>query len=144
MDVIVLTGKVNSGKTTTLNKLFEKIHKLQNAEILRKNEIEGNRDFSAILKIDSIKIGIISYGDYLVQFKEVFNEFEKEQVDILICAARSKETDNSVFQFVFRNLENKHNIELALTTFPSKDLDRMADKIANAIVLILRNRYLSI
>jgi len=105
MDVIVLTGKVNSGKTTTLNKLFEKIHKLQNAEILRKNEIEGNRDFSAILKIDSIKIGIISYGDYLVQFKEVFNEFEKEQVDILICAARSKETDNSVFQFVFRNLE---------------------------------------
>lgn len=144
MDIIVLTGNSNTGKTTTLNLLFEKMSNLNNVEILKKNEIEGNNDFSAILKCGPKKIGIISYGDYIDDFIKVFDSFEKEQLDILICSSRNKETENSVFQFIFNKLASRHSIKLVLRTFPTNELNSMAENIANAIIVVLQNKYLNV
>ena len=89
MELIVLKGKENTGKTTTINYVY--------------NELRGNRyeepnqdkfenlkkgDFLAILEKEGIKLGINSQGDEVNQIQKYLGILEKEGCSRVICALR--------------------------------------------------------
>lgn len=132
-DIIVLSGRMNSGKTTTMRRLWDRVRRLPDV-IVRFESINPAEDFIAIIEINGRRIGFISDGDYLEIFADQFNEINRDNVDILICASRSRNTENSVYNFLFENLPQGNRVVLCLSTFPTNNLDMMSNNIINVIL----------
>lgn len=65
MKVIVLKGRDNSGKTTTLKKVHEFLMKAGGEqETNYKVDLKGNDDFRDVINFAGKKIGIVTQGDY--------------------------------------------------------------------------------
>lgn len=76
MKVIVLKGRDNSGKTTTLKKVHEFLMKaVGEQETKHKVDLKGNDDFRDVINFAGKKIGIVTQGDY-------GDEIEKEYKDV--------------------------------------------------------------
>lgn len=80
--IIILYGKANEGKTSTLKELFR---------LLTKRELPT--DFAEIIDYRNITIGFVTssdpYGDNLDVFEEeISNQIEKK-CDIIICTSRT-------------------------------------------------------
>lgn len=139
-DIIVLSGQAHSGKTTTMRRLFERLRNLQDV-VVRFEDINPAEDFIAIIEINGRRIGLISHGDYLEVFTDQFNEISRHNVDVLICASRSKNRDNSVYNFLFENLPQGNRVVLCLSTFPTNNLDMMSNNISQVILSYLNEMY---
>jgi tRNA uridine 5-carbamoylmethylation protein Kti12 len=67
MDIILLSGNSNSGKTTTMNLVYDELAKKGATVIQQKRQLGGNpADFECVLKYKGKLIGIYSMGDYLI------------------------------------------------------------------------------
>lgn len=107
--------------------------------------IEG--DFYAIFEsINNVKIGIMSAGDYKRDFLHIFSEI-RNKVDVLICASRLIDNDDSVFRYITADLFNEGiSVDLNFCTFPTYSdaaLQNMQNSIANAIMQHLDSIYLN-
>ncbi|RRD61695.1 hypothetical protein [Tannerella forsythia] len=106
---IVITGIANSGKTSTIKKVVEKV-----IEKIKKEKIEANiqeikdqilskeiniedytipksekEDISLIISINNnIRIGIESQGDTICLFKKTLGIMKNNNCHIILCAAR--------------------------------------------------------
>ena len=136
-DIIVLSGQAHSGKTTTMRRLFERIRDSQDVVVRFESGFNQGGDFIAIIEVSGRTIGFISGGDYIDDFRNQFNEISRHNVDVLICASRSKNRDNSVYNFLFENLPEGNRVVLCLSTFPTDNLDMMSNNISEAIILYL-------
>ena len=67
MDIILLSGNPNSGKTTTLNVVYDELI-LKGATVVRRKLQVGvyETDFECVLKYKGKKVAIYSMGDYLM------------------------------------------------------------------------------
>lgn len=95
MKIIALKGEENSGKTTTLKKVYELLMKAggeQEPDCIK--NLEGNpEDIRDVINFAGKKIGIVTQGDY---YKEEENSIKKHlkwldkdnKCDIVICAWR--------------------------------------------------------
>lgn len=88
--VIVLQGKGEMGKSTTLRKLIEILEK-GNAEKIGKPEKERRKDDTwAVFDYNDRIIGITTSGDNEDELKPVIEYELPENCDIIVCAARTK------------------------------------------------------
>lgn len=88
MQIIVLKGKSNTGKTTTLNLVYDIILQGGATPIGNKQTL-GNpkqNDFEIIVEWKSKKIGFFTMGDYSTYLANAIYRYEKLDCDILICA----------------------------------------------------------
>jgi len=89
MEIIALRGPQNSGKTTTLKIVYDKLleHGFKQPNSVRR-EI-SNGDFLAVLENDGKKIGIVTQGDYArreCSVKHHLRTLENLGCDVAICA----------------------------------------------------------
>lgn len=96
MKVIALKGEKDSGKSTTLKKVYERL-KADGGEIEPDSikNLEGiPKDFIAIINLEGKKIGIVTQGDYYKKGEKNSVEEhlkwldEDNKCDIVICAWR--------------------------------------------------------
>ncbi len=91
MKVILLSGKSNCGKTTTLNLVYDKIKKDDSFSIIEeKPELEKSPDdFECLIKYKGKEVAFFTMGDYPDDIVEAFERYELG-CDILICACSEK------------------------------------------------------
>lgn len=81
MKVIVLKGRDNSGKTTTLKEVY-KILKAAGGK--KKSgcyqKLDGNRDLRDVIDFAGKKIGIVTQGDYGVEIEEKYNNVSPSEL----------------------------------------------------------------
>ena len=82
MKIIVLDGESNSGKTTTLTDVFNKIA----PKGTPKNAGISNKDFEAVFSYKNKKIALCTGGDITKYIDERIEKYNKQKVDILIIA----------------------------------------------------------
>ena len=107
MKLIVLRGPENSGKTSTLEVVYERLKRISVAEPYFEY-VDVLRDFNAVLEIDknkfrkvtqsdnqtTIKVGIVTQGDYVKGVNSIYRHLEKmlyEKCNIVICACSVKQ-----------------------------------------------------
>lgn len=89
MEIIGLRGPSNTGKTTTLKIVFEKL-KAQGFQPMKDLEEDlGNGDFLWVLEKDGRKVGLVTQGDYAIESNSVkkhLSKLESAGCDTAICA----------------------------------------------------------
>lgn len=96
MELIVLKGKENTGKTTTINCVCNKLRGKRYIESSPKNFKDlGNGDFLTVLEKEGVKIGIISQGDEADKIPIYLKELKEKDCQKIICALR-KEIEKKV------------------------------------------------
>jgi Cdc6-like AAA superfamily ATPase len=89
MKIILLSGKPDSGKTSTMHLVYNKITK---KVIQKKDYINKNKDFESVVEYKNKKVAICSGGDYLCYCREKIIEYTN--VDYLIIGYSDKFSDS--------------------------------------------------
>jgi hypothetical protein len=93
MKVIMLSGRDNCGKSTTLNLLYEEVKPAKDEDIISPKNILGNpknRDFECIIRYENKTVAFFTMGDYSPPLCSVFTKYNKLNCDILVCACNKK------------------------------------------------------
>ena len=148
-DIILVSGRANSGKSSTLRMLYTKLCSIQREHTFNGSAVsacqisdfsEGHDFFTEFLSINGKRVGLISNGDYKGEFERVFEKI-KDQIDVLVCVSRSIDTAGSVREYIFNSLPQKgFKVKLNLSTFPCANDDEktaMESNVSDLIVSIL-------
>lgn len=154
-NVILVSGRIGSGKSNTLARIYLRLCQKQPRHSFNGIDVSTpqipslpiKNDFCAIFEsINNVKIGIISAGDYKEDFLHIFSEI-RNKVDVLICASRLIDNDDSVFRYITADLFNEGiSVDLTFGTFPTYSnaaLQNMQNSIANAIMQHLDSIYIN-
>lgn len=90
--IIALSGVYDSGKTSTIRLVRDKIVSDLGGKVLvgeLPNEFHGKGDIKVVIEIEGFKIGIESQGDPTSRQKYSVTEFIKINCDIIITSCRS-------------------------------------------------------
>ncbi len=152
-NIILVSGRIGSGKSNTLARIYLRLCQKQSRHSFNGIDVSTPQipslpiesDFYAIFEsINNVKIGMISAGDYKEDFLHIFRKI-RNKVDVLICASRLIDNDDSVFRYITADLFNEGiSVDLNFCTFPTYSdaaLQNMQNSIANAIMQHLDNAY---
>ncbi len=125
--LIIIRGGQNGGKTTTIGLVYQELLKHSELEhifndnivtqdSLRYNDNGETIDFTAILTINSKKIGLVSAGDVASHTKVRITIFIEMKIDIVICCARSVNRDGSTYRMILEDFSQTNNIALEIFT----------------------------
>jgi hypothetical protein len=120
----MLTGKAQSGKTTTLNRLYDKITDNGSKNILVRKSVLGNpavNDFKCVVSYRDKKVAIYTMGDYRSVFEEAMIEFADR--DVLVLAYNdnfSKRLEKFIgnlrhFRVIQKSESNENDLEAILS-----------------------------
>lgn len=114
MELIVLKGKKNTGKTTTINYVYNELRG-NGYEEPNQDKFENLKkgDFLAILEKEDIKLGINSQGDEVNQIQKYLRVLENEGCSRAICTLRDTIEENNL-------LDNGKNKILKIIEIKSK------------------------
>ena len=87
--IIALKGKANSGKTTTITILHDRL--LDNGYELKISDINEKVDFSSVFTKNNKIVGITSSGDTYDIVYNKLTELIKNNCIICVCACRTKD-----------------------------------------------------
>lgn len=120
--LILVTGKTNSGKTTTLNALVNEINETENKKILTlENPVEYKHTCKKCLIVQK-EVGI---GGDTLSFSEGVKNSLREDADILICGEiRDRETMDAAIEMA----ESGH---LVIGTLHTKSCAETIDRLIN-------------
>lgn len=88
MRIIVLQGIPSSGKTGTLNLVYDMLIPPQgNAVSTNRQPLGGNsRDFSDIVIRGTQRIAFYTMGDYSTYLANAIYDYDRQNCDVLVCA----------------------------------------------------------
>lgn len=107
MRIIMLSGPQNSGKTTTINMVYDAI--ISASSIYRSKQILGGdmNDFEAVLDYiqngQTKRVAFFSMGDYSFEVVHAMSFYEGMGCDVLICTCRD------YFSYPFQRLEARYD-----------------------------------
>ena len=120
--LMLVTGKTNSGKTTTLNALINEINKNQNRKILT---LENPVEFKHHSNKSIIVQKEVGYGKDILTFHEGVKNALREDCDILVIGEiRDKETMDAAIEMA----ESGH---LVIGTLHTKSCAEAIDRMVN-------------
>lgn len=120
--LILVTGKTNSGKTTTLNALVNEINESQNKKIL---SLENPIEYKHISKESMIVQKEVGIGGDTLNFSEGVKNSLREDCDILIIGEiRDKETMDAA-------IETAESGHLVIGTLHTKSCAETIDRMIN-------------
>lgn len=93
MKTIALRGPSSSGKSSTLNLVYDELINNLGAIVLNPKIVVGNpiyNDFESVVSYKSKKIAFYTMGDYAGKTIEAIEKFKALSVDILIIATNEK------------------------------------------------------
>ncbi len=97
--ILVLRGRANVGKSTTIRKLSHLL--LNNGFVeIEPADYDEPYDFSAVFSKNNKKIGITSSGDTYDLVLEKLKKLVNNPCEVCICACRSRgRTNDAIFEF---------------------------------------------
>ena len=108
MELIVLKGVPNAGKTATINYVYNEL-KDKRGYILHRHEKFRKGDFLAVVKKENDIVGIISQGEGIPYIKKFLKEFkDQEGCTKVICAQRKdSKTKTDLFKnyFILKSID---------------------------------------
>ena len=125
MRIIVLQGMPNTGKTITLNIVYNLL--LQSGGVSSNNQAIGNplqNDFSDIVLRGNQRIAFYTMGDYSTYLANAIYNYERQNCDLMICALSTDtpkvRANNALNQFnatrINKAIASHSSIELAINT----------------------------
>lgn len=109
MKIIALRGYSNSGKTTTLNKLYDELVNNQGYVVHTPQQtLPGNDDFECILENDGQKVAIFTLGDYIYALGLAMGYYSALGVNTLVIADSNKKYYISNPLFNSRELDKNY------------------------------------
>jgi hypothetical protein len=90
MQIIMLVGKPNCGKTTTCHLVYQE---LKDWVTIYKSTYKDFGDFSCSFNFCYKKIAIRSAGDSRYRIQSVIEKCEKENFEVLVCTCRTNFID---------------------------------------------------
>jgi molybdopterin-guanine dinucleotide biosynthesis protein len=133
MKIIALLGPADSGKTTTINLVYNKVLAAGGISTLW-HAIAGRAgDFEAVVDFKGQKVAFYSDGDYANKTKDIIRKYDAAKVDVMICATNSRFSTTIPFisRFVVHHIINKTIATATLTEAVANDRD--ANKIFGLI-----------
>ena len=133
MKILMLKGKGNCGKTTTIKKVLDVL--LKESQMIEK-EAAYEPDCLCVLLYKGLKIGIFSMGDYAREIVAKIDEYAEKGCDVFLCAC------NDRFVTPLRKMETYECSMLIHKTLCDTSIsmeeanDRDANKIINQIYLL--------
>jgi len=88
MKIILLSGKPNAGKSTSLNLLFDKITEGGKTHIRSPKKPSDGFDFEAVVEYNNKSVAIVSAGDYYYWCVEAVIKYAN--IDVLVLAYSDK------------------------------------------------------
>ena len=108
MELIVLKGVPNAGKTATINYVYNEL-KDKRGYILHRHQKFRKGDFLAVVKKENDIVGIISQGEGIPYIKKFLKEFkDQEGCTKVICAQRKdSKTQTDLFKnyFILKSID---------------------------------------
>lgn len=135
MELIVLKGGSNVGKTVTINYVYNELIKRNWKEVVPYTEI-SNGDFWAVLEKNEIRLGIVSQGDYVEGNNSVQNHLsrlEKQSCSIVICAQTIGENKEEIQKTI-----DKYSQKEIVTISKIQDYKKRAQEINDKVIEILK------
>lgn len=86
--IISLKGKADTGKTTTLRKLWDYLNEKKH-DALEEIQVRTNEKFSIFHNCDGHTIGVFTQGDPGVEIAQALNTLIDKDCDIIFCACRT-------------------------------------------------------
>ena len=147
--LMLVTGKTNSGKTTTLNALINEINEKQNRKILTlENPIEYKHSSNKSIIVQK-EVGV---GKDVLNFSDGVKNSLREDCDILVIGEiRDKETMNAAIEmaesghFVIGTLHTKscaETIDRMINFYPISDQSSVKYLISSLLKLVISQRLL--
>lgn len=133
MELIILAGPGNCGKTTTLNIAYINMISSGAVSTTRKKEGGNPNDFSDVLLWKGKKIGILTMGDYSYRVIEFLDECKKNGCDVFVSAC------NGRFKRPFKKFSIYpvcHIITKAKAANPSLELSENTRDAARIVALV--------
>jgi tRNA uridine 5-carbamoylmethylation protein Kti12 len=93
MKIILLSGNPNSGKSTTLNLVFDTITANGTKNIIAGKTVIGNpnqKDFKCVVQYNNKEVGIFTMGDYYIEIIKAIIAYANMDVLILAYSAKFK------------------------------------------------------
>ncbi|MDE5690663.1 MAG: hypothetical protein K2I13_00345 [Alistipes sp.] len=103
--IIMLRGKDYSGKTTTLNLVYDELVNNRKAKVCSYVKLgwKGD-DFACTLDYNNQKVAIFSMGDYVDDIRRAIDYYAHKSVDVLVIANRNKsQVDHFSTQTITKN-----------------------------------------
>lgn len=100
MKIIAFTNKGNCGKTTTLKMLYGLLaadFDFSQFYFYKENDVG---DISAMFEYKGKKLGLTTLGDSENDLKRPFVAFKRESCDLIVCACRSRDTQNGANNYI--------------------------------------------
>lgn len=111
----MLKGPSNSGKTTTLNLVYDELVKNGHAKVIEgPTATNQHNDFACILEYKGLKVAIYTMGDYVRGIRNAIKEYTNKSVDVLIIANSNKPQFDSLMQQPGNVLIEKKKVAPAL------------------------------
>lgn len=150
MELIIIRGRQNDGKTTTITMLHTELVARSNSVRLLKTNGDylpvGNevRDFRSVIDIKEKRIAIISAGDS----DDVLNEEMEELIyeyrpDIMVACARAQDREGSAYRMLKENYADLIKEENEFWTEWTENRDD-AITIKQGVVEKIANRIMNI
>lgn len=91
MKIFTLTGVGDTGKTTTLNLLFDKLnfYPIEHLEV-KQSRKSDKKDFKATFLLNGVTVGLGSSGDTRSEIEKNFDFFESHLCSVCLCNVRTK------------------------------------------------------
>ncbi|MFN7912447.1 MAG: hypothetical protein ACK5QC_11540 [Bacteroidota bacterium] len=87
MRIIVLQGMPNTGKTRTLNLVYDMLVPNGGGISTNRQPLGGNpRDFSDIVIRGTQQIAFFTMGDYSTYLANAIYDYDRQNCDVLVCA----------------------------------------------------------
>lgn len=130
----MLSGPQRSGKTTTINLVYDELIESYGAEpkeprsFPKPENIRDYKDFEAVLfhtkeTGEKLKVAFASMGDYSLEVIHYMSYYEGKGCDVLICACRN------YFSHPFRRLEKRYkDVHYIITKNTPTDEDNKSAK----------------
>jgi esterase/lipase superfamily enzyme len=129
MKAIALKGRGDSGKSTTLAQLYFRLLDNEAFSLLHTTYTKPKWDFRAVFEIWDLKIGITTKGDTYDIVTDDLKWFQKEGIDICICACRSKDmTDKGTNSAVREYTDSPPNYILKTVAHKEEDFEKANKK----------------
>jgi hypothetical protein len=120
----MLSGEGNSGKSTTLNLVYDYINPAEE-DIIQPKTILGNpkyRDFECIICSKNKTVAFFTMGDFSIKLCDAIIKYDKLNCDILVLACNTK------FVYPYQRIKNYPYVIIDKTVAPASEHD-CANKI---------------
>ncbi len=110
--VFVVKGKPNSGKTSTIKLVYERLLKEENHIPIVEFKFIDCCDFRSVVILSNYRIGFLSYGDAPKKLEEHLSKIQRIKCSIIICATRESGNNDqlSTTDEVVKSLEPEYKI----------------------------------